>query len=624
MTRILPGALLLASLALLALTPAGPAAAPVKDDAPHRIVYLGDRGPLLIELHLRIDGKPLRSAYRTAFDKLFDSLDRDRDGVLSREEAARAPSTALLANPLLAARRGGPLPGRALRLGSDGKMTRADLMAHYGKNGLPALQMTSAAIQPDRLVRFGGGGNEPTGEELTNRLFRLLDTDKDGMLSHEELRAAPAVLGALDVDEDEMITPAEVMGEAGADDPYGKAFVVATRQPARSGPPPLHVVADASEDEALAKTILQRYGKGGAALSAAALGLSKEAMAALDRDGDGKLSAEELARFADRPADVALTVLLAPAPANPAQIRRAPQARVRGREVPAARPAKPNVLLRAGRPLPEGIEVNQAAGGVTIQIGSTRLDLTVPAPAGLIAVPVNLREQYRNIFRRLDSDNKGCLTRDQMMRIPFFRDSFEAMDRDGDGKVTEKEMLAYVDEVDGFRLSVERACASLAVSNEGRGLFGLLDTNGDGRLSVRELRDAHKLLAKLDRDGDGKLARGEVPRHDRVTVALGPNGGQDPLGRRVSFVNRMDARRDPRAAAERGPLWFRKMDRNRDGDVSRKEFLGTDEQFRAIDADGDGLISVEEAEAYDRRKPQEAERPRGERGERRGGERRRE
>ena len=41
------------------------------------------------------------------------------------------------------------------------------------------------------------------------------------------------------------------------------------------------------------------------------------------------------------------------------------------------------------------------------------------------------------------------------------------------------------------------------------------------------------------------------------------------------------------------------MDRNRDGDVSRKEFLFGEELFRKIDTDGDGLISVEEAERYD-------------------------
>jgi hypothetical protein len=42
------------------------------------------------------------------------------------------------------------------------------------------------------------------------------------------------------------------------------------------------------------------------------------------------------------------------------------------------------------------------------------------------------------------------------------------------------------------------------------------------------------------------------------------------------------------------------MDLNRDGDVSRREFLGSEEVFRRIDTDGDGLISVEEAIAADR------------------------
>jgi Ca2+-binding EF-hand superfamily protein len=49
----------------------------------------------------------------------------------------------------------------------------------------------------------------------------------------------------------------------------------------------------------------------------------------------------------------------------------------------------------------------------------------------------------------------------------------------------------------------------------------------------------------------------------------------------------------------RGPLWFRKMDRNADGDVSQTEFLGTMEQFRRLDADGDGLIDANEADRAD-------------------------
>jgi hypothetical protein len=50
------------------------------------------------------------------------------------------------------------------------------------------------------------------------------------------------------------------------------------------------------------------------------------------------------------------------------------------------------------------------------------------------------------------------------------------------------------------------------------------------------------------------------------------------------------------------------MDRNRDGDVSRKEWLGTEDEFRRIDTDGDGLISLQEAEAYDKLMRQAADR----------------
>ena len=69
----------------------------------------------------------------------------------------------------------------------------------------------------------------------------------------------------------------------------------------------------------------------------------------------------------------------------------------------------------------------------------------------------------------------------------------------------------------------------------------------------------------------------------------------------VVVVKASAYRGDPvKTSKGKGPLWFQKMDINHDGDLSRREFLGTDEDFKRIDRDGDGLISAAEAEAYDR------------------------
>ena len=137
----------------------------------------------------------------------------------------------------------------------------------------------------------------------------------------------------------------------------------------------------------------------------------------------------------------------------------------------------------------------------------------------------------------------------------------------------------------------------------------MLDTDGDGRLSVREMRNAVKLLAELDRDGDGMISRIEIPRCSQATFRMGPAG--NGVSRRQGYAVFADVTGSfsggtPQPSKPpRGPEWFRKMDRNGDGDVSRREFLGTDAQFREIDTDGDGLISVEEAETFDKKRRQQ-------------------
>ena len=67
-------------------------------------------------------------------------------------------------------------------------------------------------------------------------------------------------------------------------------------------------------------------------------------------------------------------------------------------------------------------------------------------------------------------------------------------------------------------------------------------------------------------------------------------------------ANREEERRPRSMAAEGDPAltdWFRNMDRNTDGKLTRAEFVGTDEQFKRIDTDGNGEISPAEARAAD-------------------------
>ena len=172
--------------------------------------------------------------------------------------------------------------------------------------------------------------------------------------------------------------------------------------------------------------------------------------------------------------------------------------------------------------------------------------------------------------------------------------AFPVIDRDGDGRLTEEELRAWV------ALGTESAgCVpTISVADNGRALFELLDANNDGRLTLREMRGAWARLAPYDRTGAGAISREEIPQQFQLTLQ---QAGVDPNAFPQQAVQQAIPVAQPAQPAriERGPLWFRKMDVNGDGDVSPREFLGSLEDFKRIDTDGDGLISVEEAEAFD-------------------------
>src|SRR5262249_34371502 len=120
--------------------------------------------------------------------------------------------------------------------------------------------------------------------------------------------------------------------------------------------------------------------------------------------------------------------------------------------------------------------------------------------------------------------------------------------------------------------------------------------NGDGKLSIREMRAAWSKMEPLCKKGEG-LSQDDLPRTLQVQT------GQGFLTSRNQFFFFGQGTPQVKLPTFKNvPAWFTKMDRNGDGDVSPKEWLGTEELFKEIDTDGDGLISAEEARAFEAKK----------------------
>ncbi len=549
------GAAAILVLALTAASPQGNPPAAAESGAGRVLIFLAANRPIFVRLRVTVQGRAFDESWLDSVRMFHATLDRNGDGTLTTKEADPAIVNALVR---LAAGAGEiPAIGELDVEPKDGKVSIDELA-----------EVLRPVIGPFRLHV----GRQAIAR--TDALFDQLDRDKDEQLTRPELATIAGSLRPLDLDDDQMISALEL-------EPFNSPAVTALidepserRAHFTASPPVVELVAGESTFRP-ARLLLKKYDKGKGdipgrpdnKLSSSEFAISPDAFAAADTSGDDALDTDELRKLLARPPiDLTLDVTLSP-------------------EAPGQAMARVEAAMES----PKTAQVKRINDrDVEFAVGQVRLDIHVED--GSTAAEVT-RRVVQQRFKAADVNKDGYLAGKELVAINGPQSPLAGLavviDRDGDGKIYLKELLAFADR----QLLAARSRLDVTTDDHGRAIFGVLDLDRDRRLGAREVMRTVDRVMSWDRDGDGRVSADEVPYHFQVTIARSGLLGFSRAGSDAPAAGSMAA---TRAA---GPDWFRKMDRNHDGDVSRREFLGPRDQFDRLDRDNDGLIDPNEAEA---------------------------
>jgi Ca2+-binding EF-hand superfamily protein len=553
------------------VTPAARLTAP-KTPAPkiadgYDLVVFAPTRPVRIRVTLRHDGKTFAERWTNALRKAYKGFDRDGDGTLNGHEVQYIFSDAALAQ-LMQTAYYLPNPTNAptldkLDLDRDRRVSFDEFAAYYKM----AVTRTIMAYPPADEVPFNA--------QTTEALFKLLDLNGDGKLTKAEVTGFEALLATKDSDEDECLNLMELLGMDGFQ--QQRRIQVEVRNAPNYPRPPQNVVYEYELNGipgTLMPRVLKEYDKNDdGSLTAAESGFDSETFKRLDTNEDDRLSPEELDAWRTGPADIEATLSL------------------------SAKPADCKVTIHTDEKLlaARGFTLKtMESGRVMVRHGRQAIELWAFAPVYQNGRGYQLKQNYLYLFQQL-AQKKGYVddtdfTGMNAVVYQQVRVLLEPADFNSDGRLTQAEFDRYFD--------LQQPFADLALSFmpavQTPTLFELLDKNKDGKLGVRELRTAWSRLRALEPPGsDEVVTRAAIL--PAVSIRLSRNMDRGFVAQQVYYPNPYQV-----TVPKDGPLWFRKMDRNGDGDVSRIEFLGTKAEFDAIDTDHDGLVSREEAEAWEK------------------------
>lgn len=515
-----------------------------EDELPReRILLLTRDGPLVIDVVMMIDGEAYPQAFEAVLDRAMSEADTDDDG--------DSKWTEMLDNPKFAY-------GQFGNLVPEDEDQRRRLIQMYDNNN-------DGLVDRDELPRFltrnAGGSrafslrssNEYHGDNRSRSpVRRLLDQDHDGAITADELEVAPARLFNRDADDDEILVLADFK------DTIEQMQPQMSNRRRLNAPDTAFQLNDRTRWANVVYAMQETYAYGNR-VGADDMPLTAKLIEQLDENENDLLDTKEIPQLLEVLPHLEFEVSFFN--------------RAEGED------AAPMIRLTSVCEELQSIvdSARKHPTRISMQVPGAEVEFFVNDDPSLLQT----RQIVSNQFNMLDGNNNGYIEEDEYSgQFLGFNVTFEAADADGNGMIYEDELMAFVE----IRQSVMRAQIRARAADQEDALFTALDTDGDGRLTAREIYGSRDVLRSLDRNNDDRVQSHEIPG----SIAVGFVRG-NPQNNNNLFV--MPA---PQRQNSELPPWFRGMDTNGDGDISPREFLGVRGKFVQLDQDEDGFISADE------------------------------
>lgn len=539
--------------------PSWPVREDVDRDNPHeRFLLLLPDGPVIVAVELTIDGAPYQHRREALIDELLAAADINGDTRIEWDEALQSPRFTL-GRVQVGNQQQFQQYRDSFDVNSDGLVDRTEVRRFVatftqgpafvsGQSGGAATAWRGGAVfvANNGLVMTNGGAGAS--------VMSLLDADGNGSLSPAEIDAAPDRLTGLDADGNDLLYPAELTPAPEANATGNAGFVRSAVSSPESAQQTILILGPEVPADSILQALRSVYAvtdNGGYA--AADDGSTPQRLARFDANGNLVLEAEELVALNSLPADIELTARLGD-PQSDAGV----------------------TVQRMAENLPAA-----AAGVDAVRLSFQGVDLQIDSKVPQSAT-FDYSQTGKQLISQYDKDANGYL---EASELPDqLGQQFAGWDDDRDGKVYAEEIVASYNRMFAPQMSQVRA----NLTKQGDPLFGLLDGSGDGRLSLREMKTAAVRLGQFDVDSNGELSPAEVP--ETWTLAFGLGNTYAGMYR----VQQTAATGSNAPAANGQPEWFVRMDRNGDGDLTLREFLGDRQKFNELDANGDGFIEPAE------------------------------